>query len=443
MAFALPVTLDSLLEGSSLHRSQRGCFSQFIQKYSAVFEQEIDDLKQNGVVINAEDPVEYFAILMHALHSGVTIWLASPHWKEHEWAQLKTEGDGLVDVYPLRLGGSTRGDSKCIITVFPLEERTDYIYVPTGGTTGKVRFVRHTVENFIIGARALLNHLSVSKLNNLCCLPLFHVSGLMQVFRALESGGQIYFLNKWKSLSEIESVIVVSEKFAISLVPSQLNEMIEDDVQVSFLQKLDFVFIGGSHLSGKLANRARELNLPLAPCYGMSETAAMVTLLKPSLFLEGNSSYGRVMEHAAIKIKDESCSETIISAKSMFLGYHSDPIRPNRSFHTGDSGFVDGSGDFNFYGRLDDRVDSGSEKFYLSDIEYVMDSMRGLIAYKLLVVDDARWGQIVHAKVQLATFFSEKDLLFQLKDSLARHKIPKEIMVVDSLTLDRPMKKTL
>ena len=63
--------------------------------------------------------------------------------------------------------------------------------------------------------------LETKSINSVCCLPLFHVSGLMQVIRAIVSQGQILFchLNDLEKASEA----VVIKDFCVSLVPTQLN----------------------------------------------------------------------------------------------------------------------------------------------------------------------------------------------------------------------------
>jgi O-succinylbenzoic acid--CoA ligase len=59
-----------------------------------------------------------------------------------------------------------------------------------------------------------------------------------------------------------------------------------------WLQSLDIIWIGGSMLPKDLADKARRKSIKLAPCYGTTETVAMVTCLSPKDFLKGSDSVG-------------------------------------------------------------------------------------------------------------------------------------------------------
>jgi len=76
------------------------------------------------------------------------------------------------------------------------------------------------------------------------------------------------------------------------LVPTQLARLLAHPDGVAFLQQLQLIWIGGAALPAPLAEQARVLQLPLAPCYGSTETAAMVAALPPERFLAGEPGCG-------------------------------------------------------------------------------------------------------------------------------------------------------
>ena len=126
-----------------------------------------------------------------------------------------------------------------------------------------------------------------------CVLPLFHVSGLMQLLRAFLSRGQIAF-GDFDALLAGDFPEFESGSLCLSLVPTQLQRLMEQR-QTLRLQRCRAIFMGGAPLSDRLAARARALNLPLVLSYGMTETAAMVAALPTNEFLTGQKQCGTAL----------------------------------------------------------------------------------------------------------------------------------------------------
>jgi hypothetical protein len=62
------------------------------------------------------------------------------------------------------------------------------------------------------------------------------------------------------------------------------------------------IWVGGAGLPAPLAAAARRARLPLAPCYGATETAAMVCALPPQRFLEGAVGCGQPLADVALRL---------------------------------------------------------------------------------------------------------------------------------------------
>ena len=75
-------------------------------------------------------------------------------------------------------------------------------------------------------------------------------------------------------------------------MPTQLGRLLSDPAGREFLGEMRVIWVGGASLAKPLAEQARACGIPLAPCYGATETAAMVTALSPQQFLAGDSSCG-------------------------------------------------------------------------------------------------------------------------------------------------------
>jgi len=64
--------------------------------------------------------------------------------------------------------------------------------IPTGGSSGQIRFAIHTWETLMASVRGFQQYFQLNQVNSLC-VPLYHVSGLMQ-FCAPTTGGSLVIL---------------------------------------------------------------------------------------------------------------------------------------------------------------------------------------------------------------------------------------------------------
>ena len=102
------------------------------------------------------------------------------------------------------------------------------IAIPTGGSRGgSLRFALHYWANLKAQSAILQDFLGSGAIHSFCCLPLYHVSGWMQIIRAIVTGGQIV-LHRFDALDHVLSMVEASEgrgleEFCLSLVPTQLE----------------------------------------------------------------------------------------------------------------------------------------------------------------------------------------------------------------------------
>ena len=142
--------------------------------------------------------------------------------------------------------------------------------IPTGGTTGQPRYAIHTWQTLKNAAENLAARIA-GPINSCCILPMHHVSGFMQVVRALVTGGRVH-------VTDARALDVEPEGLCLSIVPTQLNRFMEQPELLKKLKRFRIIFLGGAAVSKKLLHQAREQQLPLAPL----------------LWDDGNSSYGNL-----------------------------------------------------------------------------------------------------------------------------------------------------
>lgn len=244
------------------------------------------ECKKRGILITTSNPLEFIGAFFTAVYLEVPLFLGNPKWREKEWNQV------FEQIRPAIVFGEvsyfTEEIEDNILQDLKLFEQC--IMIPTGGSGGRVRFAIHTWESLSASAKATARFLGKDVINSLCLLPLYHVSGLMQVIRAVVTEGEVLF-DSLESFCEKEDFKGFKD-FCLSLVPTQLERFMEDVKVLDLLRTFDVIFLGGAAVSEVLLERAKSEHLPLAPTYGMTETASMVAAMLPGEFLMGRKGVG-------------------------------------------------------------------------------------------------------------------------------------------------------
>jgi len=313
------------------------------------------------------------------------------------------------------------------------------LMIATGGTTAGPRFAVHTwatLERAVYGLQAWLGG---GPIDSMCVLPLHHVSGLMQAVRSYASGGVLTVWD-WSRAAGGDFPLLQSDPGVLSLVPTQLARLFDVPGGLEWLRSFRCIFMGGAALWPALRERARLEQLPLAPCYGMTETAAQVATLRPEEFLAGVDGVGAALPHATIEIVDESGAVSAtgvegrirVRAVSLFHGYFPQAgVESMAEFDTNDRGMLDAAGRLTVLGRMDSIINTGGEKV---DPQEVESAIRALGAGDVAVIGvrDVRWGEVVVALL-VDCAHDDETLHVLLRRTLAVHKVPKRFVRVASL----------
>ena len=201
------------------------------------------------------------------------------------------------------------------------------IILNSSGSSGKPRKCIHSLENLNMSAKASGIWLEKQgfKLQNCLIfntLPLNHISGLMPLVRSkIWSCDHINispkFIKKTKELLVFTNEIKKENQHLItSLVPTQLKRLLSEKDGINWLKIFDLIWIGGASISSETSRKCRLEKINLAPCYGSTETAAMVTSLKPKEFLEGIDNVGEILCDINLRISKKG----LIQIKSERIG---------------------------------------------------------------------------------------------------------------------------
>lgn len=312
------------------------------------------------------------------------------------------------------------------------------ILIPTGGTMGNPRFAIHTWETLHAAAAGFCRAFP-GPAHSFCVLPLWHVGGLMQSIRALITEARLD-LADWKAV-EAGTARPDREGAFLSLVPTQLHRLLEDPTAAGWLRRFRAVFLGGAAAWPALLERARDARIPLAPAYGMTETAAQVCCLKPDEFLSGRSGVGRALPHARLSVIDDNeqpvSAGTVgrirIESESLFLGYEGEPGRGGDDYVTSDLGSMDDDGYVTIWGRSDDVINTGGEKVMATEVEAAIRAIGLVEDVAVCGQPDPEWGEIVCALVASSRFPGESEAKSRLTSLLATHKIPRRWVLIEKV----------
>jgi O-succinylbenzoic acid--CoA ligase len=407
------------------------------------------------LLIAEPDPLNFLASLCAALLSdGLEEWatpegiatriaLGNPTWGVQEWFQVHSLLPAVTILTP------TAPDfafSPPATTPFPPPRPSSplTLLIPTGGSSGQLRFAHHTEETLLASVQGFREffqpELGNGPINCCCVLPLYHVSGLMQVLRSAVSGGQLV-LGSFKALEKGEFPAIAPERFFLSLVPTQLQRLLDSPAGAGWLRRFHTILLGGAPAWDDLLTQARQQQLRLAPTYGMTETASQIATLRPAEFLAGEAGCGRVLPHAQVEIVDDvgaplpvgEIGRVQIRATSLARGYWGESEFGD-TLATGDLGRLDAAGRLHIAGRSDDKIITGGENVFPAEVEAAIWATGLVRDVAVLGVGDRHWGEVVTALYVPATpQVSPKRLEASLQGKLSRFKQPKRWVAADSI----------
>ncbi len=371
-----------------------------------------------AVRICVADTGNYFREIAAHYGHDADVFLLNPTWTEAQ----RADAERLIERFENAAQGKP-GSGK--------------IFIASGGSGGKVRFVAHTRESLENSARALIRHLGVGEntaLNCYACLPPWHVSGFMTFVRSRVSGGQVHIAGNagFHAAADLENFRKSADAYwTVSLVPTQLKRILDLDGGTEWLKNFDFILLGGASVSADLIRRTQAAGLNFGIGYGMTETASLV-----SLWCSGDCDAiaGTSLPHAQIALA-ETDSRIRIAATSLGETLREDGTlipNPDGVFETNDEGRFDAVGRLQVLGRADRYINSGGEKI---DPKLVESALREAGAGEVMVVGeaDAEWGERVLALI-VPPF--PRDILQRLRERLPVWMLPKRIVAAPALPLD-------
>ena len=303
------------------------------------------------------------------------------------------------------------------------------VLVSSGGSSGGRRICLQPLDHLHQSAAATahwLQGIGLDPVEVLVCnpLPMHHVSGLMPWWRS-RCWGVPHLSLEPTVLKQPQELIGTCEAQAgwgrrpalLSLVPTQLGRLLADPSGIDWLQCFSVIWVGGAALPAVMADHARQAGIRLSPCYGATETAAMVTALPPERFLQGDDSCGVPLMDVQLRLAADGALEVKTGRLAIACWR---PEQPQQLQDLRDAGGWWRSGDravlepdLRILGRLDGAVISGGETVFPEQLEArLLASGLPLQAVLLLGRPDADWGERLVGLVRSST----PDIVERLQD---------------------------
>ena len=322
-------------------------------------------------------------------------------------------------------------------TVYAGAEPVDHevaIVMATSGTGGAPRLVelsRDAVIAAVVGSRVALAAAGLDVSRRLVsCLTPAHIGGLLMLLR-----------------SEIDHVPVVAyERFdaarlaretppgsSVSLVPTMVARLVREGAD---LGRLGALLVGGGPLDPGLRAGAEALGAAIVETYGLTESCGGVVY---------NGSAFRGTE---IRIGDGTdmpsgeVGRIELFGPTLMSDYRGDRAATGAAFdmrgwlRTADAGSIDGDGRLRVEGRLDDAIRTGAETVWPLEVEGALESHPKVAEVAVAGRPHPEWGQQVVAFVvprSIEDAPSAQELRDHASERIARHKAPREVVLVHQL----------
>jgi len=319
----------------------------------------------------------------------------------------------------------------------------------TSGTTGTPKGAqRSSTTSDPTSTLGILELLPVrTSARTLVSAPMFHSWGLAQLLMG-SALGVTFILQRRFDPEQVLAAIERHRAELLVVVPVMLQRILAlgpERIARYDTRSLRGVLASGSALPGELALRWMDTFADnLYNFYGSTEVA-QASIATPEDLRVAPGTAGRVPRGTVVRILDEKGREVprgetgrIFVANAMqFEGYTGGGNKEivDGMMSVGDLGWFDENGRLFVGGRDDDMIVSGGENVFPREVEDLLSDRPDVHEAAVIGVPDDEFGQRLRAFVVMepGAAFDEAALKQYVRDRLARHKVPREIVLVDEL----------
>lgn len=333
----------------------------------------------------------------------------------------------------------------------PLAPLDQALVLLTSGTTGESKAVVESLSAHWAKMQLFADAFAPGPDDvHLLFLPISHVFGLRLALMTLLRGGHLVLLDRFSPTRTLE--LVEQERVTVlPAVPTHLR-LLRDrfDPARHDVSSLRWVLSAASVLPASLAGWVFEtLDARMLYVYGCSEGFTTVTT-DPDAILAGSvgntifrgppgtPADGRVRvvdPETRDPLPDGETGEIVFGADLPVRYWDHPPVATDGWYRTGDLGHLDGSGRVHVTGRLKELINRGGLHVSSTEVEVALGRHDGVVDAAVIAAPDPVLGEAICACVVPVgpTPPDLDDLHAFLGPTLARHKLPDELCIVDTI----------
>ncbi len=331
-----------------------------------------------------------------------------------------------------------------------IDESCPLLLVYTSGTTGRPKGAVLRQEALLWnGVMSHHMHDMRSEDHILTVLPFFHVGGLnIQTTPALHIGATVTIHVRFAPDATLTAIANDKPTLTV-LVPATIQAIVAQPQWANTdLSSLRVLTTGSTQVPVPLIDAVEERGVPVLQVYGSTETCPVAVYTrvggdlsrKTSTGLPGLLCEARIIDEQGREAAPGTAGEVLVRGPNVFFEYWgneaatSDVLR-NGWYHTGDIGMRDEDGYFYIHDRKKNMIISGGENIYPAEVERVLHEHPAVAEAAVIGRPDPKWQEVPIAYVvRRANAACEADaLIAHLSSQLARFKVPREIVFVETL----------
>jgi fatty-acyl-CoA synthase len=202
---------------------------------------------------------------------------------------------------------------------------------------------------------------------------------------------------------------------------------------------------GGSRLERELSDRLAEVGIVAQAAWGGTEMGPNLTLVPREDRARKGDTVGFPVQHSQLRVVDPGtgldvrageAGEAWCRGPAICAGYWNLPSPfLDGWFRSGDAVRIDEDGFVVLTGRFKDMYKTGGENVFAAEVESVLLQHPHVAEVAVIGVPDPKWGEVGRAVVVPAAGHTVElaELVEHCADLLARYKMPKSVVTVDSL----------
>jgi fatty-acyl-CoA synthase len=322
----------------------------------------------------------------------------------------------------------------------------------TSGTTGKPKGVRipHRMVAWNAVNTAVSWQLREDDVSPIYT-PLYHAGGLGAFLLPMFAIGGTVVLHGGFDAEEVLATIG-RERCTVVLGVPTIFRMLRD---AAGFEAADFTSVrwfisGGAPLPLDLIEAWQERGVVFKQGYGLTEVGVNCFSMTVEESVRKAGSIGKPLMFTQARLVDEAgtdvaegevgeVGELLLRGGHVCQGYWNDPESTRAAldaegwFHTGDLAKRDAEGFYTIAGRKKDMFISGGVNVYPAEIEAELFRNERVKDVAVVGVPDEKWGEVGVAFVVPRGRASKEELTAFLEERLARYKIPREFVFIESL----------